>query len=45
MIGAVELGMMMAYVAEFGMIGSHKLEDDAIGPVNPEAPYFVMLWM
>jgi hypothetical protein len=35
----------MADVAEFGMIGSHKLEDDAIGPVNQEALYFVMLWM
>ena len=32
-------------VAEFCMIGAHKLEDGAIGPVNPEAPYFVMLWM
>jgi len=36
---------MMADVAEFAMIGLHKLEDDAIGPVNPEAPYFGMLWM
>lgn len=32
----------MADVAEFGMIGSHKLEDDALGSVNPEAPYFVL---
>ena len=35
----------MADVAEFCMIGAYNLEDDAIGPVNPEAPYFVMLWM
>lgn len=33
----------MADVAEFCMIRSHRLEDDAMGPVNSEAPYFVML--
>jgi hypothetical protein len=37
--------MMMAYVAEFDMVGSEEFEDDAIGPIDPKAPDFVVLRM
>jgi hypothetical protein len=35
----------MADVAEFDVIGSEKLEDDAIGSIDPKAPDFVVFRM
>jgi hypothetical protein len=36
---------MMSDVAKFYMIGTEEFEDDAIRPINSEAPDFVMLRM
>ena len=37
--------MMMADVAEFGVIGSEEFEDNPIGAIDSKAPDFVMLRM
>jgi hypothetical protein len=33
--------MVMADVAEFGVVASGKVKDDAIGSIKSKAPYFV----